>query len=179
MAPWFCKKKIGIWQSALQSEKPTSVSWLLFLTPLMDINIHKAAITTMIDKVPVGLCWKMIFLGMQGLVLEDQKFKACHVYVDELNFPMAKPLLMQLHASKTAEGHKFLLGICTWLVPKIDTILNTKGQKNMEKLCACQNAWNTLKYTAIKTCEFELLDHFHAGVNLSFMQCNHVHPPSN
>jgi len=25
MAPWFCKHKFGIWQSALQSEKPTSV----------------------------------------------------------------------------------------------------------------------------------------------------------
>jgi len=26
--------------------------------------------------------------------------------------------------------------------------------------------WNTLKYTTIKTWEFKLLDHFHAGVNL-------------
>jgi len=45
MAPWFCKEKFGIWQLALQSEKPTSVGWLLFSTPLMDIDILKATIT--------------------------------------------------------------------------------------------------------------------------------------
>jgi len=58
------------------------------------------------------------------------------------------------------------------LVPEIDTILNTKGRKNAEKLQACQNAWVTLKYTVIKTWEFELLDHFHAGANLSL--CNAI-----
>jgi len=46
-------------------------------------------------------------------------------------------------------------------------ILNTKGCKIVEKLHACQNTWNTLKYTTIKTWEFKLLDHFHAGMNLS------------
>jgi len=33
MVPWFCKKKFGIWQLALQSKKPTLVGWLLFSTP--------------------------------------------------------------------------------------------------------------------------------------------------
>jgi len=56
------------------------------------------------------------------------------------------------------------------LVPEIDTILNTKGKKNAKKLWASQNAWNTLKYTTIKTWEFELLDHFHVGINLSLHQ---------
>jgi len=55
MAPWFHKNKFGIWQSALQSEKPTSIGWLLFSTPLMDIDTLKEAITSAIDGVPVGL----------------------------------------------------------------------------------------------------------------------------
>jgi len=65
------------------------------------------------------------------------------------------------------EGHEFPLGIRMCLVPEIDTILNTKGRKNADKLRACQNAWVTLKYTIIKTWEFELWDHFDARVNLS------------
>jgi len=134
---WFCKNKFGIWQLALQSEKPTSVSWLLFLTPLMDIEILKEAITSAIDGVLVGLHWKMILLGTQGSVLENKKSKALHVYVDELDVPMAKPLLMWLYTSKTAEGHEFLLGICMRLVPEIDTILNTKGRKNARCLRPC------------------------------------------
>jgi len=136
--------------------------------PLMDIDILKAAITTMIDGVPVSLHWKMILLGMQGTVLDDQKIKALHMYIDKLDVLMAKPLLMQLYASKTADGHEFPLSIWMCLVPEIDTILNTKGQKNVEKLQACQNAWNTLKYMVIKTWEFKLLDHFHTGINLSW-----------
>jgi len=122
MVPWFCKKRFGIWQSVLQSEKPTSVGWLLFSTPLMDINILKAAITTAIDGVLVGLRWKMILLGMQGSIPDDQKIKALHVYVDKLDVLMAKPLLMQLYASKTVEGHEFPLGIHMQLVPEIGTI---------------------------------------------------------
>jgi len=55
MAPWFHKHKFGIWQSALQSEKLMSASWLLFLTPLMDIDVLKDAIMSAIDGVPVGL----------------------------------------------------------------------------------------------------------------------------
>jgi len=101
LAPWFWKKKFGIWQVALQSKKPTVVSWLLFSTPLMDIDILKATITSMINGVPISLVqWKMILLGMQGLVPDDQKIKALHVYINKLNVPMAKPLLMQLYASK-------------------------------------------------------------------------------
>jgi len=127
MKPWFCKKKFGIWQLALQSEKPTLVGWLLFSTPLMDIDILKAAITTAINGVLVGLRWKMILLGTQGSVPNNQKIKALHVYMDELDVLMARPLLMRLYASEIMEGHAFPLSICMWLVPKIDTILNTKG----------------------------------------------------
>jgi len=112
MVPWFCKNKFGIWQSALQSEKLTSVGWLLFLAPLMDINILKQAIMSAIDGVPVSLHWKMILLLVtQGLVPE--KIKALHVYINKLDIPMAKPLLMQLYASKTAKEHEFpLSSIC-------------------------------------------------------------------
>jgi len=100
----------------------------------MDIDILKEAITMSIDGVPVGLRWKMILLGTQGMVPDDQKIKALHVYTDKLDAPMAKPLLMQLYTSKTAEGHEFPLGIQMCLVLEIDTILNTKGQK-MQKNC--------------------------------------------
>jgi len=129
MAPWFHKNKFSIWQSALQSEKPTSISWLLFSTPLMDINTLKEVITSAVNGVLVSLCWKMILLGTQGSVLENKKIKVLHVYIDKLEILMAKPLLMWLYASKTAEGHEFPLGIHMHLVPEIDTILNTKGRK--------------------------------------------------
>jgi len=169
LAPCFCKKKYGILQSALQSEKPILLGWLLFSTPLMDIDLLKEAILAKVEGVPIGLRWKMI-LSVQGSIPKEQQVKALHVYVNDLDVLMAKPLLMDLYASKIEENHEFPLGIRMCLVLEIDMILNTKGWKNAEKLQACQNVWNTLKYTTIKMWEFELLDHFHAGINLSLCQ---------
>jgi len=51
----------------------------------MDIDILKDAITMVIDGVPVSLCWKMILLRTEGSVLESQKIKALHVYINELD----------------------------------------------------------------------------------------------
>jgi len=64
------------------------------------------------------------------------------------------------------------------LVPEIDTIISTKGQKNTEKLHACKNTLNMFKLTIIKTWEIELLDHFHLKIKLSFHSSNDVifHP---
>jgi len=82
----------------------------------------------------------MILLGMQGSIPKEQQIKALHVYVDELDATMAKPLLMQLYTRNNAADHEFPLGIQMHLVPEINTIFNIKGWKNVEKLHACQNA---------------------------------------
>jgi len=55
LAPWFHKKQFGLWQAALQSEKPMSLGWLLFSTQIMDIDVLKEAISTCINGVPLGL----------------------------------------------------------------------------------------------------------------------------
>jgi len=44
------------------------------------------------------------------------------------------------------------------LVLEIDSVLNLKGRKNVDKLRACQNNWNQTKLTFIKTWEIKLLD---------------------
>jgi len=72
---------------------------------------------------------------------KDQQMKALHVYVDELDINMAKPLLIALYASKTLTVHKFPLHIWMHLVPELDAVLNTKGHQIVEKLCVCQNTW--------------------------------------
>jgi len=63
-----------------------------------------------------------------------QQVKALHIYIDELDVNMAKPLLTAIYASKTNQDHKFPLHICMHLVPELDAVLNTKGRANVEKL---------------------------------------------
>jgi len=83
----------------------------------------------------------MISVGAQGLIPQEQLVKALHLYIDKLDVAQAKPLLMNLYSSKPKLGHNFPLQIRMWLVPELDSILNTKGQTNAEQLRACQNTW--------------------------------------
>jgi len=133
----------------------------------MDINLLKDAISDSIVNVPVGLHWRTINIGLQGPIPVEQQVKALHVYVDELDVQMAKPLLMTLYTSRTSPGHKFPLNVWMHLVPELDTVLNTKGQKNVNKLCAYQNTWLSGKLSTIKTWEIELLGDLDEDIKMS------------
>ncbi len=151
-------KKFGLWQACLQSEKPTSLGWLLFSTQSMNQERLKDAISDALENIPVGLRWKMISHGSQGSIPKDQQVKALHVLVDKLDVNMAKPLLTALYTSKPQTNHQFPLHIRMRLVPEIDAVLNTKGRQNVEKLRSCQKTWLSGKLVQIKTWEIELLD---------------------
>jgi len=65
----------------------------------MDINPLKEQISECIQDILVGLHWKMINMGTQGQVKESDQVRALHIYVDELDVRMAKPLLSNLYLS--------------------------------------------------------------------------------
>jgi len=100
----------------------------------------------------------MINMGTQRAVKLEDQVCALHVFIDELDVTMAKPLLMAVFASCPSVDHVFPLHVQMRLVPEIDLVLNMKGQKNVDKLHACQNTWNKTKLIYIKTWEIELLD---------------------
>jgi len=158
LSAWMRNKRFGLWKAYLQSERPTSLGWLLFSTQTMDIEVLKDAISDHLENIPVGLRWKMISHGSQGAIPKDQQVKALHVLVDELDVPMAKPLILALYTSKPGLGHQFPLHIRMRIVPEMDSVLNTKGRQNVDKLRACQNTWLSGKLIQIKTWEIVLLD---------------------
>jgi len=165
LAPWFKVNKFGLWPLTLQSEKPVSLSWLLFSTYRMDIEVLKGEISSAISGTPTGLHWKLINIGAQRLMHKEQQVWALRIYVDELDSALAKPLLMHLYLSRLEDGHTFPLNVWMQLVLEINAVLNTKGQANIEHLQACQNTWNMLKLVYIETCEIKLLDLQHASEN--------------
>jgi len=66
------------------------------------------------------------------------------------------------------------------LVPEIDLVLNLKGWKNVHKLRACQNNWNRMKLTYIKTWEIELLDSCSGLLGMSLWDAMmSIHHPTN
>jgi len=148
-------KWFGLWKAYLQSEKPTSLGWLLFSTQTMDVELLKDAIS---DQIPVVLWWKMISHRSQGAIPKEQQVKVLHVLVNELDVNMAKPLLMALYKSNLSADHKFPLHVRMRLVLEMDAVLNVKGCQNANKLQACQHTWLSGKLIQIKTWEIELLD---------------------
>jgi len=179
IASWFWKTKFGLWKSLLQSEKPVALGWLLFSTSNMDKEVLCGKIFLQISSIPVGLCWKMISIGTQGSIPQEQQVKALHLYIDKLDAAQAKPLLMNLYTSKPELGHNFPLQIQMQLVPELDSFLNTKGRTNAEWLRACQNTWLAKKLTIIKTWEIEL-DHYNLHMKMSLqMAMMSLHHPTN
>jgi len=55
LSPWCKEKKYGLWEASLQSEKPTSIGWLLFSTNTMDVLPLKEQISESIQDILVGL----------------------------------------------------------------------------------------------------------------------------
>jgi len=86
-----------------------SLGWLLFSTNMMDIKVLQGEISLRMASIPVGLRWKMIGMGAQGLVPKEQQVKALHIYVDALDAALAKPCLLALYTSKPGPGHIFPL----------------------------------------------------------------------
>jgi len=129
-----------------------------FSNNMMDMVPLKERILKSIQDIPVGLQWKMINMGTQGSVKLEGQICTLHIYVDELDLTMAKPLLMALYESCPSVDHVFPLHVQMWLVPEINLVLNIKGCKNVEKLQVCWNTQSKIKLSYIKTSEIELLD---------------------
>jgi len=176
---WCKDKGYGLWpMMTLQTEKLVSLGWLLAY--MMDIKVLKASITDAINGIPVGLRWKMISLGIQGPVKQEEQVKALHIYVDKMDVAWAKPQLMEVYASRPQVDHAFLLKIRMHLVPEMDSVLNTKGWKNVDKLWVCQNMWNSTKLIYIKTWEIKLLDDQNKQLRMSLRDAMmHLCHPTN
>jgi len=129
LSPWCKEKRFGLCKVSLQSEKPALIGWLLFSTNTMDPVLLKEQIMESIQDIPVGLHWKMISMGTQGQVKEEDQVWVLHLFIDELDVRMAKPLLTNLYPSWLNKDHAFPLHIWMQLVLEINLVLNINGGK--------------------------------------------------
>jgi len=81
----------------------------------MDIETLKLSVTDAINGIPVGLHWKMISLGIQGMVKQEDQVKALPIYVNEMDMLIAKLCLVTLYESWPSEDHKMpSTSECAW-----------------------------------------------------------------
>jgi len=92
-----------MWKACIQSEALASIGWLLFSTNNINTENLQRTISNFINDILVSLCWKMISLGTQGAVPEENQVQALHVYIDKMDATMAKPLLLQVYKSNARQ----------------------------------------------------------------------------
>jgi len=120
----------------------------------------------------------MISLGTQGKTPKENQVHTLHVYINEMDVAVAKPQLTELYEGNASIGHIFPLHIQMQLDPEIDTVLNTQGQHNIDKLCACQATWTTAKLVTLKMWEIEFLNkcNWEMGMSLQDAMMSIKHP---
>jgi len=84
LSSWCCEKKLGLWESSLQSEKPVSLGWLFFLTNTMDPVPLKER-TLECPGYSSGFKVEHGKHGMQGPVKAKDQVWVLHICVDELD----------------------------------------------------------------------------------------------
>jgi len=142
---------VGIIPSVRKDSLSVSVGWLLFSTNTMDMPPLKESILEHIQDIPVGATLEMINMGIQGVIKLEDQVCTFHVFVNKLDLSMAKPLLMAVFASCPSIDHIFPLHVQMRLVPEIDLVLNTKGQKLLinymhVKILGTRPSWLILKH---------------------------------
>jgi len=89
---WCKEKRFGLF-----AVRKHGRSWMALISiNTMDTETLQQLITKHIQDVPVMLRWKMISLGIQGLVKPENQVQGLHLYVDEIDIVMAKLLPMTL-----------------------------------------------------------------------------------
>jgi len=73
---WFKETRFGLWEANIQTEALVSVGWLLFSTNNINTEILKRKILTFLKDILVRLCWKMISLGTQGKIAQENQVRA-------------------------------------------------------------------------------------------------------
>jgi len=115
----------------------------------------------------VSLHWKMVSLGTQGKIAPEKIVRVLHIYVNKMDVQAAKPWLTTLYTENASVDHRFPLHIQMWLVPEIDSVLNTQGRRKIGKLHACQATWTMTKLVLLKTWEIEFLNKHNPKMGMS------------
>jgi hypothetical protein len=128
---WLSEKKFGLWKRQVQSETVKPVGYLLYSTRALEpeymkqvveeaVNSHKKA-KKVRGKVELGFRWRVIPMGKQGRIKEEDQVRALHIECPSDQYQVAKAILAEIYS---ADATWFPGGIKLRLVPDIYGIAN-------------------------------------------------------
>jgi hypothetical protein len=162
---WLGEKKFGLWKRQVQSETVKTIGYLLYSTRALEpeymkelvekaVNRHKKA-RKFGRKLELGFRWRVIPMGKQGKIKEEDQVRAMHIECPTEQFQVVKSILAEMYA---ADAQDFPGGMKFRLVPDIYGMANPETRAKVLHLRARQATF--LKKVMVMTSyEIASLDH--------------------
>jgi uncharacterized spore protein YtfJ len=142
---WLGEKKFGLWKRQVQSETVKPVGYLLYSTRALEpeymkelveraVNQHKKA-RKFGQNLELGFRWRVIPMGKQGRIKEEDQVRALHIECPAEQFQVAKAILAEIYS---ADAESFPGGIKLRLVPDIYGVANPETRAKVLHLRARQ-----------------------------------------
>jgi hypothetical protein len=162
---WLQEKKCGLWKRQVQSETVKQVGYLLYSTRALEPEYMKLLVEKAVNKdrrarrcghkLELGFRWRVIPMGKQGRIKEEDQVRAMHVECPAEDFQLTKAILSDIYA---ANAEVFPGGMKFRLVPDIYGVANPETRAKVLHLRARQALFLS-KVMTMTSYEITSLDH--------------------
>jgi hypothetical protein len=162
---WLSEKKFGLWKRQVQSETVKPIGYLLYSTRALEPEYMKQVVEKAVNrhrralrygcKLELGFRWRVIPMGKQGRIKEEDQVRALHVECPADQFQVTKAILSDIYS---ADAEAFPGGIKLRLVPDIYGVANPETRAKVLHLRARQ-AQFLRKVMVMTSYEIASLDH--------------------
>lgn len=162
---WLIERKCGMWRRQVQAETVKQIGYLLYSTRALEPEYMKPLVEKYVNrdkrssrhghKIELGFRWRVIPMGKQGRIREEDQVRALHVECSAEQFQVAKAILSDIYSANTA---KFPGYIKLRLVPDIYGVANPETRAKILHLRARQALFLS-KVMTMTSYEIASLDH--------------------
>jgi hypothetical protein len=131
---WLSEKKFGLWKRQVQAETVKPVGYLLYLMRALEPEYMKELVERAVNghkkarkfgrKLELGFRWRVIPMGKQGKIKEEDQVQALHIECPTEQFQVVKAILSEIYS---ADAEAFPGGMKLQLVPDIYGVYSAAG----------------------------------------------------
>ena len=146
----------AIYQKMLQVDESCLVGFLVYSHNDMDAGALADEISDQI-KIPVGLRWRTIDIGIKGAIPDNQKVSALHIEIEKKHKLRGMKKLFELYPRKLQATHTYPNGIKMRFVKNKSDAINIPEKRKIDKLRARQEKFSK-KIRKIENWDILMLD---------------------
>jgi hypothetical protein len=110
---WLNEKRYGMWKRQVQAESTKTVGYLLYSTRTLEPDYMKATVENIVNKdgrihkkhkkIELGFRWRVIPMGTQGKIKEEDLVRALHIECATEDYVLAKAILSDMYSATSVD----------------------------------------------------------------------------